>query len=394
MSDFKPYLTAPSSTDKNWIHYSAGGYNYCIQIKNGSCIPNCVGYVWGEWRKRLGKSPKLSKGDASTFWGFKDGYSRTQFPRLGSVICWDDGGYGHVGCVEKYDQTNGKITVAQSAYNGTRFYLTEVMPPYHYGRFKCRGFIHLPGSEPLPKAGTPLAGKQKYIEIVQPLIDACAVQSKWMEHYKYVWQSNPTIAKSKTKGTCVTYVACVLQRLGIIASGKYIWTNGRGYGTGKVTGAVNELMHVDYMKNKTIKALKDEIRAGDILIVDDNRSGRKGDGGHIFVFRNWNGDKPMIWDNNTAHKGCHTIAYNPNRKVLVRIRVKSYRVETAVTNGTITAPKQYLAKQDAVITYKPSAGRVLKSVTVDGKAVDIKKYPTSYTFKNVVKKHTIKVVFA
>ena len=153
MSDFKPRLTAPSTTDKCWLHYTKGGFNFCILISGNSCLPNCVGYVWGRWRELLGQSPRLSKNDACTFWRFNDGYKRTQYPRLGSVICWDDGGYGHVGIVEKYDQPTGIITVSQSAYNGSRFYLTKVEPPYHSGRFTCKGFIHLPGSEPLPKAG-------------------------------------------------------------------------------------------------------------------------------------------------------------------------------------------------------------------------------------------------
>ena len=171
MMSFKPYLTAPSSSDKCWIHYTDGGYNYCIEIRNGSCIPNCVGYVWGEWRKRLGKSPKLSKGNANTFWSFKDGYDRSQYPRLGSVICWDDGVYGHVGCVEEYDQRTGNITVAQSAYNGSRFYLTTVEPPYNYGRFKLQGFIHLPDSKPLPKAGTPMETKISHVPTMFTFMD-------------------------------------------------------------------------------------------------------------------------------------------------------------------------------------------------------------------------------
>lgn len=161
---FKPRLTAPAANDKNWIHYTHGGYNYCIEISGGSCLPNCVGYTWGRWRELLGQSPKLSMGDASTFWGRRDGYTRTQFPRLGSVICFDNGRDGHVGIVEAYDQRTGTITVSQSGYySKRRFFLTELKPPYHWDAYKCRGFIHLPGSEPLPKAGTPMETKITHI---------------------------------------------------------------------------------------------------------------------------------------------------------------------------------------------------------------------------------------
>lgn len=43
MAIYSPRLSAPSTADKNYLHYSAGGYNYCIEIKNDSCLPNCVG---------------------------------------------------------------------------------------------------------------------------------------------------------------------------------------------------------------------------------------------------------------------------------------------------------------------------------------------------------------
>lgn len=149
-ADFVPFLKAPSITDKNWIHYTKGGYNYCILIKGNSCLPNCVGYAWGEWRKRLGKKPKLSLNNANQWYDHNDGYKRSQYPRLGSVLCLDDGVYGHVCTVQDYDEITGDIVCANSAYGGNRFYLTKISPPYNFGRFKKQGFIHLPNSEPLP----------------------------------------------------------------------------------------------------------------------------------------------------------------------------------------------------------------------------------------------------
>lgn len=147
---FSPLLTAPSVTDKNWIHSSKGGYNNCILIKGNSCLPNCVGYAWGAWRKRLGKNPKLCLGDARDWATYKDSYKRTQYPRLGSIVVWDDGIYGHVGEVEAYDKKTGEITISQSAYRSKRFYVTKLLPPYNFGSYKLSCFIHLPDSEPLP----------------------------------------------------------------------------------------------------------------------------------------------------------------------------------------------------------------------------------------------------
>lgn len=158
------------------------------------------------------------------------------------------------------------------------------------------------------------------------IMTACKEQSDWMRYYTYKWEPRPTIPKSKKKGTCVTYVACVLQRLGVLKSGQYIWMNGKGFGTGKVTGAINNKMDVKYMGNKTLSSLKSQLKQGDIIMVDDNKSGKKGDGGHIFILTgSWSGSNPYIWDNNTAKHGCKPLLYKGSRKALVRIRLKSFQ---------------------------------------------------------------------
>ena len=415
MSDFTPYLTAPSSTDKNWIHTSKGGYNQCILISGNSCIPNCVGYAWGEWRKRLGKDPKLSKGNANTFWGYKDGYDRTQFPRLGSIICWDDGKYGHVGVVEKYDKTTGNITVAQSAYGGLRFYTTEVAPPYNYGKYTLQGFIHLPGSVDLPKAGNGktvdelakeviagkwgngddrkkrltaagydyskvqakvnellgatkktitsktvdqlaeevIAGKwgngderkkkltaagyeysavqRKVNEMLAKtttkttttkkttkmdnLFAACKTMANWMYKSRYKWQQNPTIAKAKTYSTCVTYVACVLQKVGVLKAGKWIYfQNGKVYGTTKD-------MQVIYCKGKRPAQLKKVLKKGDIVMHNDTKAG------HIEIFSGTinSAGKAKYFTGGCGSGHNTSIAYWNKRPIFAIVRIKSYQ---------------------------------------------------------------------
>ena len=157
--------------------------------------------------------------------------------------------------------------------------------------------------------------------IIDKELSACKTQSDWMKSATYKWESNPTIAKSKKKGTCVTYVACVLQRIGILKSGEYIWHNGKGYGNGKVYGT-NSKMTVTYMGNKTILSLKSKLKKGDIILLDDNKSGKKGSGGHIFILAGWSGSTPLVWDNETAKKGQKARAYSGSRKVLARVRLK------------------------------------------------------------------------
>ena len=152
MAQYKPRLSAPSATDKNYIKTTHNGYNYCINIKNGSCLPNCVGYAWGRWRELLGKYHNLSRGNAENWWAnTKDGYLRSQTPQLGSVVCWRAGqvknsndGCGHVAIVEAI-APDGTITCSESNYGGSRFNVRKVKKPYNIGNtLKFQGFIHLP----------------------------------------------------------------------------------------------------------------------------------------------------------------------------------------------------------------------------------------------------------
>lgn len=149
---YYPRLSAPSILDKNYIHYTKGGYNTCILIKGDSCLPNCVGYAWGRWRELLGATPKLSRANAEMWWGNTvDGYKRGSTPRLGAVCCWRKGkagvasdGAGHVAIVERIN-SDGSITLSNSGYGGSRFYLTTLKAPYNIGsEYTHQGFIYLP----------------------------------------------------------------------------------------------------------------------------------------------------------------------------------------------------------------------------------------------------------
>ena len=118
---YVPRLTAPSTTNKYYIHTSNGGYNSCIEIdkSTGSCLPNCVGYAWGRAYEILGKKPKLSLGNADKWWSYnKNGgyYKYGSTPKLGAVMCW---GGQHVAVVEKIE--GNYITISESSYGGARF---------------------------------------------------------------------------------------------------------------------------------------------------------------------------------------------------------------------------------------------------------------------------------
>lgn len=71
-----------------------------------------------------------------------------------------------------------------------------------------------------------------------------------------------------------------------------------------------------------------------------------------------------------------------------------YSITTSVTGGKIDESITGITKGDnKTINYSSSKGYKLKSITIDGKKVDITKYPSSYTFSDIAANHDIKVVY-
>lgn len=160
--------------------------------------------------------------------------------------------------------------------------------------------------------------KAVYPVVVQTIVDkelaACKTQADWMKNSKSEYEKNPTIAKSKKKGTCVTYVACVLQRIGVLSSGQNLWHDekNRVYGN-------NSKMTVTYPGNKTLSQLKSQLKAGDIIM---DGSG-VGSGSHIFILTGkWNGNKPVIWDNHSGQQSKGAYTYSRDRKVIAIVRLR------------------------------------------------------------------------
>lgn len=158
----------------------------------------------------------------------------------------------------------------------------------------------------------------KAVYPVQTIVDkelaACKTQADWMRNAKYEYEKSPTVAKSKKKGTCVTYVACVLQRIGVLKSGQNLWHDEAG----KVYGN-NDKMTVIYPKNKTLHQLKSQLKAGDIVMDGTG----VGSNSHIFILTGkWSGDNPIIWDNWSGQKGKGAYVYKRNRSLIAIIRLK------------------------------------------------------------------------
>lgn len=142
-ASFSPRLSAPSSSNK--YYYS----NLNVFYKYGYGMPNCTAYAYGRAYEILGTEPKLSWNNAEQWYGYNKAngyYKYGQTPKVGAIACWAySGGGGHVAVVEKIE--NGVITLSNSAYSGTNFYLStaNVSDPKVGGNswWNFQGYIYL-----------------------------------------------------------------------------------------------------------------------------------------------------------------------------------------------------------------------------------------------------------
>jgi hypothetical protein len=124
MPDFSPRFSEPSYDNPYYIADDYGGLNPCIIASGDSCIPNCVGYANGRSRELSNNQAEMPQCNAVDWFG-NTSYETGSEPRLGAVMCWSGGGgYGHVAVVEAID--GDTITVSNSNYKGTRFFLMQL----------------------------------------------------------------------------------------------------------------------------------------------------------------------------------------------------------------------------------------------------------------------------
>lgn len=125
MPNFVQRTSEPVGGNLYYTRTSSGGYNRCIlgnsagRIYAGFVLPNCTGYAWGRYMECQGlPSCNLSTGNAKNWYGHtSDGYTRSQTPYPGAVVCWT-GTYGHVAVVEKV-YSNTDIIWSESNWSGT-----------------------------------------------------------------------------------------------------------------------------------------------------------------------------------------------------------------------------------------------------------------------------------
>lgn len=246
-------------------------------------------------------------------------------------------------------------------------------------------------------------------EAMKPWFDACSAQYNWSYNAKYSWSkwSPKTIAKSKDYGTCITFPSVVAMRCGLIKE-KYKITSTGSYHDNKATQnsfynasvkAMNSIngkywSSIKYPEKTTAQLVKEgKIKEGDIIgFMGHTASYAYKDSKGNLLF-NHAGHAAGIYDNNKPGSNRAALYVKSSgmskRKVYGVFSVNTFIVLTSCTGGKITYSDRYMAGQNATITITPDAGKSVKSILVDGKAVTA---TTSYTINKIDSHHIIEVV--
>ena len=172
---------------------------------------------------------------------------------------------------------------------------------------------------------------------------AMETQHEWSKNQKYHWVNPPTIANSKTKGTCVSFPSVSLVRAGYLKDGQWVFMNPQ---TGKITGNAKDYIkeHTELFQlsfpNRTIAQLGNSIKPGDIVAY-------YGGSGHIMVYMGKNSSGEPIFNTGGHKKGIKvTYPTYAKKKIGMLIRLlgssdPSEQTEKTCTDATLNAEGTY-----------------------------------------------------
>ena len=156
---------------------------------------------------------------------------------------------------------------------------------------------------------------------LQKWYDAMREQFNWSKNQAYEFVT-PTVGSSRKKGTCITFVAVSLQRLGLLPKGKYFYFHPQHK---RISGSGAEYVkgHPDIFKlfypNKTVKQLGDKLQKGDII-------GFGNPAYHTMVYMGKD-SKGRPRYNTMGHKRGLNVLYPSyaNRKINMVVRIKKIK---------------------------------------------------------------------
>ena len=201
--NFVPRLAAPNPDDEEYLYWTTvagGGYNSCIAITGNSVLPNCTGYAWGRFYEILGSKPNLSTKNAEQwFLNTSDGYERGTQPKLGAVICWQDGattnidgndGAGHVAIVEQINE-DGSIVTSESGFGSTNAFWTTTRTNENgkWGAgssYTFQGFIYNPAVTSTSGTASQSGGQVTKADVTSSNESISGVAQE--NNARYIWQ--------------------------------------------------------------------------------------------------------------------------------------------------------------------------------------------------------------
>ena len=170
-------------------------------------------------------------------------------------------------------------------------------------------FAPTPAPQPAP---APVDPRQKWY-------DAMEDQFNWSKKQKYKFNDHPTVANSKKEGTCITFPAVSLQRIGLLSEGKYFYFHPKKKRiSGNAANYVKD--HPEHFKvsypNKKVKTLWEEgkIKKGDIV-------GFGNPAYHTMVFMGMRSGKPIFNTMGHRRKLMSTYSYYAKRKVNMLVNI-------------------------------------------------------------------------
>lgn len=260
-----------------------------------------------------------------------DGYVSGQDPDLAEyfdylvpvVESWDSSGSDFVRALQKWlgvdkDGTLGPVTV-KALQKKVGADVDGYWGPLTAAAFEV--YIDKYGTVSNAIAATNAVVNTPSNDPMQPWFDAMTTQFNWSKNQKYKFNTSPTVANSKKEGTCITFPAVSLQRLGLLPKGKYFYFYPK---TKKIAGngADYAKKHTEIYKisypNKTVKALWKEgkIKVGDIV-------GYGNPGYHTMVFMGFNSKgKPIFNTMGHTKKLKGTMKSYASRKVNMLVHLK------------------------------------------------------------------------
>ena len=157
---------------------------------------------------------------------------------------------------------------------------------------------------------------------LQKWYDAMTTQFNWSKNQEYDFDEHPTVENSKIMGTCITFPAVSLQRIGLLPKGEYFYlypNTMKIAGNGASYVKEHPEKYILWYPNKTIREMGDLIHKGDIVGYGEPAY-------HTMVYMGKNSKGEPLFNSMGHTKILNgTYSYYANRKINMLVRIKKVK---------------------------------------------------------------------